>query len=133
VVAEVEILIQIYLITITKVGVVEEGRVLITQHQESVLFHKEMKVVQHYQAPKRHMVVVVVEVLEGGVKMPRREGMVVMVFKVVFLEHPHIMEAEVVERVIEVPETEHKVTVDWEGVEIVINPRQHPIGMEQMV
>jgi hypothetical protein len=79
------------------------------------------------------MVVVVVEVLEGGVKMPWREDMVVMVFKVVFLEHPHIMEAEEVERVIEVSEMEQKVTVDWEEVEIVINPRQHPIGMEQMV
>ena len=56
-----------------------------------------------------------------------------MVFKVVFLEHPHIMEAEVVERVIEVPETEQKVTVDWEEVEIVINPRQHPIGMDLFV
>ena len=82
---------------------------------------------------RQHMVVVVVEVLEGGVKVPRREDMVVMVFKVVFLEHLRIMEVEVVERVIEVPETEQKVTVDWEEVEIVINPRQHPIGMEQMV
>ena len=82
---------------------------------------------------RQHMVVVVVEVLEGGVKMPRREDMEAMVFKVVFLEHPYIMEAEEVERVIEVPETEQKVTVDWEEVEIVINPRQHPIGMEQMV
>jgi hypothetical protein len=48
VVVEAKILIQIYLITITKVGVEEEGRVmplLDAQNQDSVFFHREMRVV----------------------------------------------------------------------------------------